>query len=48
MQMTQDELKRKTTEDIIDLKQQTDCLIVKNAQLVASRGEVEVVVDEAC
>ena len=35
-------------EDIIDPKTQTDCLIVKNAQLIAGRAEVEAAFDEAC
>ena len=39
-------MQKKIAEEIIDLKKKTDRLIVENAQLVATRGEVEVVVDE--
>ena len=48
MKATQDELKKKIVEEIVDLKKKTDHLIVKNAQLVASRDEAEEVVNEAC
>ena len=47
MKMAQGELKRKVAEEITTLKKENDHLVIKKAQFLASRGEVEEVIDVA-
>ena len=48
MKQAHEELQGKAAEEIIQLKKEQDRLVVKKAQLCASCGMVEQVVDEAC